>query len=283
MNKILALILIISFNTTLNAQDDLLNEIEGESQEDYFEMPAFKALHIVNLQSTKTAAKGDFYFNVTHRFGNVSDGLETFFGLDNANTRIETLFGITDKIQVGLSRESAKKLFSGHAKISIINQSNKSPINLVIFTSMNVDTELDSETYPTLENSDRLSYANLLLISRRLSNKFSIELSPGYIRHNLTVEENEKHDQFVIGTGGRYKITKRISINLDYAYNLSRDSKSLYNNPLAIGMDLETGGHVFQLLFSNTQFINETSYLSYGEGDWLNGDFYFGFNLVRVF
>ncbi len=268
---------------TLQAQDDLLDELNDTTQSEVFEAPAFKAMKIANLQSTKIAAKGDFYLYVSHRFGTLKDGVSTFFGLDNANTKIQLLYGLFDGLQISISRESLRKTYAGAAKIRLARQSSKFPVNLVGYTTVNVNTALRKERYPLLEFEDRFSYATQLLVSRRFSKALSLEIAPTYIRQNLEFTDGHDHDQFAIGVGGRLKLSKRISINADYAYNFVRHESSIYTNPLSIGMDIETGGHVFQLLFSNAQSTNEPGFFSNAEGDWGDGDIFFGFNIVRVF
>lgn len=265
------------------AQDDLLNELEGETKEEVFEQPAFKAMKIGNLQSTKVAAKGDFYLYVSHRFGSLEDGLSTFFGFDNANTKIQLVYGAFEGVQFGISRESLRKTYATHVKAKIKGQSGDFPFNIVGYATANINTELRKDRFPDLKFGDRMSYATQLLLSRRFSNSFSFELAPTWVRQNLLFDSDQKHNQIALGAGGRMKVSKRMSINMDYVYNFSRESNSIYNNPFTIGVDIETGGHVFQLLFSNAQSTNEPGFVSYAEGDWGDGNVFFGFNIVRVF
>ncbi|WP_298515700.1 DUF5777 family beta-barrel protein [uncultured Kordia sp.] len=271
------------FSIGLQAQDDLLDELEGEATPETFESPAFKAMKIGNLQSTKVGAKGDFYLYVSHRFGTLDDGLSTFFGFDNANTKIQLVYGLFEGWQFGVSRESLRQTYALSTKMKIKSQSDNFPVNLVGYATANINTQVRKDRFPFLTFSDRLSYTTQLLISRRFNNNFSFELAPSYVRHNLTLEAAQKHDQFAMGAGGRLKISKRMSINMDYVYNFSRADGTAFRNPLTIGVDIETGGHVFQLLFSNAQSTNEPGFLSYAEGDWGDGDIFFGFNIVRVF
>jgi len=279
---ILALLCLCSLGS-LHAQDDLLDELEGEATPETFESPAFKAMKIGNLQSTKVAAKGDLYLYVSHRFGTLDDGLSTFFGFDNANTKIQLVYGLFDGWQFGVSRESLRQTYALSTKMKLKGQSSDFPVNLVGYATANINTQVRKDRFPFLTFEDRLSYATQLLISRRFNNNFSFELAPSYVRQNLTLESSQKHDQFALGAGGRLKVSKRMSINLDYIYNFSRADDSAFNNPLTIGVDIETGGHVFQLLFSNAQSTNEPGFISNGEGDWGDGDIFFGFNIVRVF
>ncbi len=271
------------FNISLHAQEDLLEELDGDTSPEIFESPAFKAMKIGNLQSTKIADKGDLYMYVSHRFGTLKDGLSTFFGFDNANTKIQLLYGLFDGVQISASRESLRKTYAVSAKVRLARQTDRFPVNLVGYTTANINTALRKDRFPLLEFADRMSYATQLLVSRRFSKSISLEIAPTYIRQNLDFTDGHDHDQFALGVGGRLKLSKRISINADYVYNFVRDESSIYRNPLSVGMDIETGGHVFQLLFSNAQSTNEPGFISNAEGDWSDGDVFFGFNIVRVF
>ena len=268
-------------------EDDLLKELEslGES-ETSFELPAFKALQIGNLQSTKVIDKGDLYMVVAHRFGYLKSGIDEFYGLDQANTKIQLLYGLRENLQVGVSRDSYEKTYSGTAKYRIMNQSDRIPLNISLYGSVDIDSQLKKKVYPGLQPFDRFSYTGQLLLSRRFSEKLSLEIAPIYVRHNLQNLNYTKtltYDQFLLGVGGRQKFSKRFSFNVDYAYNFSKDKNSLYKNPLTIGVDIETGGHVFQLLFTNSRASNDSSFLTETTGDWSKGEISFGFNIVRVF
>lgn len=283
----LPFLLLCFLSLNIVAQDDLLNELDDLADKNAnFELPAFKAMKIGNLQSTKVADKGDLYLYVSHRFGTLQDGLETFFGFDNANTKIELTYGAWNGVQLSIGRESIGQTYSSSIKFKLARQSDNFPFNLVGYTTANVNTQLDTDVFPDLKFGDRMSYVSQLLVSRRVSDKFSFLLAPSYIRQNLqnlNLTRDENHNQFAMGLGGRLKISKRVSINADYAYNFSRHEDSLFKNPLTIGMDIETGGHVFQLLFTNAQSTNEPGFLSNAEGDWSDGHVFFGFNIVRVF
>ena len=287
--------------TNANAQEnDLLEELDSLSKEEViFENPAFKALQVGNLQSTKLVGKKDFYMVVAHRFGSVKDGIKEFYGLDQANTKIQFLYGLSNRFQLGISRDSYEKTYSTTLKCGILRQSNNRPINLVLYSSIDINTLLTKNTYPGLLFFDRFAYTTQILISRIFSNKLSLELAPIYVRQNL-IDLNytnkpiptsnsllsfitDPWNQYLLAVGGRYKFYKRMSINIDYAYNCSKNTNSLYRNPLTIGLDIETGGHVFQLLFTNSRASNDAAFLIETLGDWSKGDISFGFNIVRVF
>lgn len=272
------LIFILFFNFS-TAQEDLLASIDTTAVTEFYQ-PSFKALQIVTGTSTKMPAKGEFYFLVSHRFGDLSKGFDNFFGLDQATTEIGGIYGLTDALAVNLSRHTYQKTFELGGKYRLLKQTGKIPVEVVGYHVMSINTELKKDVYPLLQFSDRLTYVSQLLVSRRFSEKFSLQLSPSFVRKNLVDPQTEDHSQFLTGVGGRYKLSKRVSLNAEYFQNFSDTS---YQNPLSVGLDLETGGHVFQLVFSNSQPMTEAGYLCNATGNWGKGSVFFGFNLYRVF
>ena len=292
--KIWKTVMLLAFPLLMNGQDDLLSEIDTTATDVTVES-AFKSLKIVNLESTKLAAKGDFYFIVAHRFGFIDKGFDDFFGLDNANTQLKFLYGVNDWLTVHICRSGFQETYDLAAKYRLYAQKeNGFPVTIVGFNSVAINSELKEEDYPNLKFENRLSYVAQVLISRKFSDKLSLEIAPSVFHENTLrdiLDENnavilpnpQDNTQFAVGLGGRYKLTSRWSVNVDYAAHLNRASQSNYKNPLSIGVDLETGGHVFQMHFTNAQAMHETGYLGQTVGDWSKGEIAFGFNLVRVF
>ena len=287
MKPYFSVVIFLFLSISICAQDDLLDELDALTEEEKkYELPAFKAMKIGNLQSTKIAEKGDLYLYVSHRFGTLQNGIKTFFGLDQANTKIQLVKGLWKGIQLSIGRESLGETYSTSIKARLAKQSETNAFNYVFYGTANINTQIGEDRLPDIEFGDRMSYATQLLISRRFSDDFSFLVAPSYVRQNLqdlNITGGRTHNQFVMGLGCRYKLSQRMSINMDYAYNFNRDRNSLFNDPLTIGVDIETGGHVFQLLFSNAQSTNEPGFLSNAEGNWGDGDIFFGFNIVRVF
>ncbi len=276
---LLFLLPVISF-----AQNDLLDEIDTDSTGTEYAIAAFKGLKIVNFESTKLVAKEELVFIVSHRFGSIKDGINTFFGLDEAVTRLNFVYGISDGFNIGVSRSSFLKIYDISAKYRLLRQVNNGfPFTIVGYNSIIINTALDKANLPLLEFKDRIGYTTQLLISRKINTNFSVELAPTFFHDNYVVDDNQDNSQFAIGFGGRYKLAKRWSINADYGWHLNRAENSPFRNPLSIGFDLETGGHVFQMHFSNAQAMNTNGFLGQGTGDWTDGDIYFGFNLSRTF
>ena len=276
------------------AQDNLLSEIDTVKT-DTKVVSAFKALKIVNIESTKLVGKGDFYLIVAHRFDYLNHGFDDFFGMDNANTQFKFAFGLKDWLMVQVSRSGFQETYESGVKYRLMKQDKEGfPFAIVGFNSLAINTEMKKVNLPGVQFRDRLTYANQLLISRKFNDKLSLELAPSHFYENTVREVLDQNNQvilpnpqnksqFAIGMGGRYKFARRWSVNVDYAAHLNRARQSIYKNPLSVGVDLETGGHVFQLLFTNARAIHEAGYLGQTAGDWGKREIAFGFNLVRVF
>lgn len=266
------------------AQEDLLDEIDSDSVVSSYTTAAFKGLKIVNFESTKLVAKKEFTLVVAHRFGSIENGFDTFFGLDDAVTRLNFIYGISDGFNIGISRSSYQKIYEGSLKYRILRQENNGfPFTVVGFNSILINTALDKNNLPKLEFKHRLGYTAQILVSRKMSEKLSLEIAPTFFHDNYVMINDQDNSQFALGFGGRYKLGKRWSLNADYGWHLNRASNSPFRNPLSIGIDLETGGHVFQMHFTNAQPMNTNTFLGQSTGDWSEGDIYFGFNLSRVF
>lgn len=279
MKKVL---LLLFFPLGLFAQEDLLSEIDTAKTQKSKTESAFKALKIVNLESTKLAAKGDMYFIVAHRFGSVKDGFEGFYGLDNAVTQLKFVYGLTDWLTLSAARTEVAYDFSGKFLLKS-QEDNGFPFTIAGFASLGFNNTIKESNYPKMTFDNRLIYVSQLLISRKVNTNLSLELAPTYFHENFVIDDNQDNGQYAIGMGGRYKLGKRWSLNIDYAAHLNRSDSSPFRDPLSIGIDLETGGHVFQMHFSNSQGIHEAGFLGNTTGDWGKGDIFFGFNLLRVF
>ncbi|WP_282080259.1 DUF5777 family beta-barrel protein [Aquimarina algiphila] len=282
MKKVL--ILLLAMPCMLFAQDDLLDELESDVKEDNYVEAAFKGLKIVNFETTKLVNKRNLFFIVAHRFGSVENGIDDFFGLDQAVTQLKFIYGVTDAINVGIARSSFQKTYGGHIKYRLIRQKkNGFPFTIVGYNLVTINTALEEDLLPNLEFNNRVSYTSQILVSKKITKNLSLELAPSYLHENYVRFDDQDNSQFLVGMGGRYKLTKRFSLNIDYGVHLNRSTTSTFKNPLSIGFDIETGGHVFQLHFTNAQPMFENGFLGQASGDWGDGDFFFGFNLSRVF
>lgn len=263
--------------------EDLLNAMEEPSIE--YAKYAFKSTRIINAHSIENVSAGVLDFRILHRFGAVNGGLYELFGLDQANMRMSYDYGITDRLQVGVGRSNIGKQYDGLVKYKILRQSTGA-VNMPISMSWVSGAIISSLRWsnPDRENlfSSRMSYYHQLLIARKFNDKFSLQLSPTMVHRNLVATRTEPNDIYALGVGGRVKLNNRIATTFDYFYVLPGQLPN-QNNSLSLGIDIETGGHVFQLHFTNSRGLNEQQFITGQNGQWGKGDIHFGFNLSRVF
>jgi Membrane bound beta barrel domain (DUF5777) len=288
MKKVLSVAFLFLMFCNAYAQDDLLNQLDKDQPQEKEIAPyAFKALQICNMQSTKLPVKGEFYVLISHRFGDLSNGINNFFGLDQALTKIGGIYGVTNWLSLGASRQTYNKIYELAAKYKFANQINSGfPFTIVGYNTMDINSQLDKDIYPNIKFENRLAFTSQLLISRKFSERFSFEVAPIYVHKNLYDNVVEQKDLFLVGAGGRLKLSKRLSLNIEYAARVSMPDEfvSPYQNPATIGLDIETGGHVFQMVFSNSQPMNDVTLFSNTKGQWEKAKgIYFGFNMYRVF
>jgi hypothetical protein len=282
------LLLFVLSITTVVAQDDLLKELEGSvPEETVYTTSTFKGTRLVNGQSVETKGKGALEFIFAHRFGRVNDGLFELFGLDQAYVRIGLEYGITDKLGVGIGRNSVDKTTDGYLRYKILQQSTgkrNMPVTITGFGNMAIKTTPRKEDagFPiTLE--DRISYTGQLLIARKFSTAFSLQLMPTMVHKNTVDQQIENNDQFALGIGGRVKVSRSVSLTSEYYYRLDVPEANPYHNSFGFGVDIETGGHVFQIVLTNTRGLTERAFLTETTGDFFNGDLHLGFNITRTF
>jgi len=276
--------LFLSFSVFLFAQNDLLSEIDTDPETPAFASAVFKGLKVINFESTKLVAKGGFNFIVSHRFGTVKNGFKNLFGLDEAVTHLNFVYGVSDRFNISASRSSNQKIYEVGSKFALLKQqAGKMPFTVAGYTSVLANTALSTDNLPKLEFKHRLSYVAQLLISRKINSELSVIVSPTFFHDNYVTNDLQDNSQYGVGFGGRYKLGKRWSVNMEYGVHLNRSEGSLYTNPFSIGVDLETGGHVFQLHFTNSQSMNTNGVFGTSTGDWSDSDVYFGFNLARSF
>ncbi len=282
---LLGLLLLASFS--LRAQDDLLSLLEEEEEPvTTFARASFKTTRVINAHSLENVAGGVLDMKISHRFGFINGGAYQLFGLDQATIRIGFDYGISDRLMVGIGRSSFEKTYDAFAKYKLLRQSSGKrvmPITLAWMSGMAVNT-LEWQD-PARENyfSSRLYYTHQLIMGRKFSESFSLQLMPTFVHRNLVKFEQEKNDVYAMGIAGRQKLTKRVAINVEYFYLLPEQVDENYRNSLSIGFDIETGGHVFQLHFTNSTSMIERGFVTETVGNWLDGDIHFGFNVSRVF
>jgi long-subunit fatty acid transport protein len=270
------------------AQDSSLLKLLNDSidvQGNHFPVTGtFKATQLVNLPTTESPARKNLQFLIMHRFGKLNDGAYALFGLDNAEIRFGLDYGITDRLSVGVGRSSYDKTFDGSLKYKVLQQSTSGmPVSLSAYGLVTHFTQRYSDK-PYLNARFRTSYTTQLLLARKFNSNLSLLLAPAFTHINLVPTPQDKNDIFTVSAGGRYKITRRMAITAEYNYLFNNQVVSgNVSRSLSFGWDIETGGHVFQLVFSNSRGMIGPYYLAKNTGTWGNGDIYFGFNISRNF
>ncbi len=289
MRSLLLTFLFLTIFSCTFAQDDLMDMLEDISSEEInFTSATFKSTRVMNGHSIERMPAGQLDFRISHRFGTLNSGAYEFFGLDQAGIRLGLEYGISDWLMIGFGRGTYEKTFDGFAKFTILRQSTGArvvPVSVSALTSVAVNslkwTDPDRVNY----FSSRLSYVQQILVARKISNSFSAQVVPTFVHRNLVTTELDPNDLFALGVGGRIKLARRISFNAEYYYTLNQRSymsQTVYD-PLSIGFDIETGGHVFQLIFTNSLAMIEKGFIGETTGSWAKGDVHFGFNISRVF
>jgi hypothetical protein len=270
------------------AQDDLLMQLQKDQKPVPEKVLAtFKGNKIINIQTNETVKKKNLDFRVNHLFGNIGNesggGIHTLYGLDqSSDIRIGFHYGISDKLTAGMSRSKRNENLEGLLKYRLLEQStdNKMPFAITVFGNATLTTKSD-ELVDKFEH--RFTYCAQAILARKFSSHFSLEVVPSYLHRNF-VPEGDENDLFSVGAGARYKLTRSASVIADYFYIPERKNLAEEHfSPIGIGFEIETGGHVFSLMFTNASGIIENDFLANTVDDWGKGGIKFTFIISRMF
>ena len=292
IKTLLILSLMLAIATSVHAQDDLLDAlVDSTYSTNQPVLATFKTTRLVNVHSVETVKKRGLDFRVTHHFGDVAGqggGVHTLYGMDqSADIRIAFEYGISDKMTVGAGRSKIGEMLDGYFKYRLLTQTqdNRIPVSATLLANM-AFTPAKAATDEYDNAAHRLSYTYQLLIAHKFNEKLSLQLTPSFLHRNYIFDLADKHDLLSVGLGGRLKLTKRFALLLDYLYTFSelrQKENSGYYAPLGLGVEIETGGHVFHMFFTNNAGIIENAFIPNTTSSWLKGEFKFGFNISRVF
>lgn len=273
---------------SLIAQDeDLLKSLGGDEKKEKERVKyAFKSSRVINSHSIEFLNPGTMDFRILHRFGQLDQGYKNFFGLDQASMRMGFDFGILHNLMAGLGRSTYKKELDAYVKYAPMRQSTgpwSSPVTVALVSGITMDglpwADPDRKNFFT----SRLAYYFQVLVGRKFSESFSLQVAPTMVHRNLVRLDADPNNVFAVEIGGRLKLSKRIAFTWDYSHVVHGMPDSGYYHPLSAGFDIETGGHVFQLHFSNSTGMNERAFITETTGQWGKAEIRFGFNLSRVF
>ncbi len=267
--------------------DSLMQEISPDFSA--APVPIFQSPKLVLQQTPETQPEYDLTFWIGHRFGDINEGIHSLFGLDWASDiHIGFEYGLTEDLTLGIGRSRFNEAYNAQAKYALFRQvPEKSPVAMTLFLQSSWITREENFEDEFDNQSERISHFFQVILGRKFSPSVSLMLSPGYLARSITFDPNDEEDFFVLGVGGRLRLTKRLSLIADYMLvkglgrpeDLARD----YYNPLGVGLEIQTGGHVFSLNFQNSAYITENNFIPYTHTSWKDGGIRLGFTISRNF
>lgn len=286
MKRVFLYFLILTPFLSISQTMDELLEKELNSGKNY-QIAAFKATRIIVGHSVEQMKARHLDFRISHRFGELNGGPYELFGLDQATIHLSLEYGLNDRFMLGIGRSNLEKTFDGFIKMKLLRQTESNEIPL--FVSYVGSTEINATRWANPERDNkftsRLTYVHQLLLARKFNSELSLQLTPVLVHKNLVPAKIDANDLFALGVGGRYKISNRVSVNAEYFYAFRPENATFtYPNPLSFGVDIETGGHVFQIMLTNALAMREGGFVwGANNGFWSDGGIHLGFNISRVF
>ncbi len=288
---LLACMVTAGFSAT--AQDDLLNELNSSLPPvKEYAFATFKSTRLIDGSTVECLGPGVLDFRITHRFGAVSSGAENFWGIDNAYTKIAFDYGVNRWLMLGIGHSAFNKEYDGSVKIKLLRQQigAGSPVTVTYFGNTSMETlpapTLADSSYKWLA-SNRMFFTNQIIIGRKFSKTFSVQIMPSMVHYNLIDSAKYKNNTYAIGIGFRKMFSRSSAITAEYFYRLNNSSMTVSGQPtyntFSIGYEVETGGHVFQLMLSNAQALNERTFIGQTTDQWAKHQLHIGFNISRVF
>ena len=257
----------------------------------------FEAVTLIDNQTVMTPFKGAIELQIQHRFSQI-ENVHNLYGIfGSANTRLGLNYGITDKIMVGIGTTKTKQLVDLQYKYKIFEQmkSNSIPVTVTFYGNINACLRDSStgEFGPSnrFEEIHRLSYFNQLIVARKFTEKFSFQIAPSVFYFN-SVPRGYKNVNYAVSAGGRYNVFGSHSIIVEYDQILSKQDSIQVNGkyedklPLpnvAIGWEIGTATHCFQVFAANYDRINNQYDLLFNTNDFKKRKYLFGFNITVRF
>lgn len=288
MSRLILLLLFLFAANASRAQslEELLNDTNSQNDSPKKVSATFKSVQLINAHTTKPVAKDELIFLISHRFGHLNSGFSDLFGLDQATVRFGFEYGLTEKLSLGFGRSTYKRNYDFFGKYALFQQTSGKggiPFNLSLLTAANISSARWPDDQRDYLFAHRMSYSAQFLISRKFSNALSLQLMPTYIHRNLVEKRTDQNDVLALGAGGRMKLNQRVAFTFEYFQLMPGETALKMTNPLSLGFDIETGGHVFQLFMTNASAIYDAAFVAETSDRWRDGNIRFGFNISRSF
>ena len=279
--SLLTAFLLIAISAFSQSADDLLG---ADSLRTEVVRSTFKSTRVINSHSVEMLQRGNLDFRILHRFGRVNEGISQLFGLDQASMRMGFDYGLTNRFSIGIGRSTYRKELDAFLKTAIVQQTTGAaavPVSLIGVAGTTLLTERITDSVAK-KFANRTGFYGQAILGRKFSTRFSVQLSSLVVHRNYVRFSSIDNTLFALGTGMRLKVSKRVALMADYHYAFGQLPAGA-TQPLSVGVDIETGGHVFQLHFSNAVGMNERAFITETTDKFFNGDIRFGFNLSRMF
>lgn len=249
----------------------------------------FMAPKNINLYTVEPLAKGELHYSIMHTFGEVNTGVRNLWGVDQgANVRFSFEYGFNNSFSLGFGRSSMDKVYDFMSRISLLKQTRDSsiPVSISFVPAVGINTSSFGFLDQDYSLTDRLNFGFSLPIAKKVSSDLSVQLSPMLVHFNrvgaeLNIVDPQVNTYYSLGLASRYRITPRTALSLQYVPPVT-DAQNLDHN-LAVGIDIETGGHVFQMFFTTSRALNDQYLLAGSNGNFFEREFRFGFNINRLF
>jgi hypothetical protein len=273
----------------VTAQDDLLESLNNEqSKKKSLTIASFKGTRLINSPTLEVVGRRALDFRIAHRFGPFNSGYQNFWGIDGpATIKLSFEYSFDGRFMFGIGRSSAQKLYDGFLKYRLLRQTTKNemPISVTLYASANINGQ-KQESLPYYHNfTGRMSYAYQIIIGRKFNEHLTLQVSPTIIHYNLVEKSTDKNTTMAVIGAGRLKFTRSMALTFEYGMRLKgmTNDFSSYFNTASLGIDIETGGHIFQMFVTNSTGMNEVQYIPYTNTSWKDGGIRLGFNVSRVF
>ncbi|MCS7004514.1 MAG: DUF5777 family beta-barrel protein [Cytophagales bacterium] len=281
------IVLAFLFFANLSYAQDLMQILDVETDSSTWVSATFKNTRVINAHSIETIAQKHLEFRISHRFGSVNSGYYELWGLDQSQIRWGLEYGITDRLNIAIGRSSFQKVYDSYIKYKLFRQrtgAQSIPVTITLLSVATVQTlKVNSALYPNYAFRNRLAYVHQIIIARKFSERYSFQVSPTVLHRNGVREGEGKNTILSCVGAGRIKFSKRVALNAEYFYVFPNQLPNIYQNAFSIGFDIETGGHVFQLHFTNSRSMVEKGVIAETYGNWEKGDVFYGFNISRMF
>ena len=292
LKKLLPVFFLMLSSYISNAQD-MLGSLDSlsDNEKDYVSA-TFKTTRLVDQHTLETVGPRTLDFRISHRFGPINSKAYNAWGLDGpANIRLSLEYSFDGRFMFGIGRSSHEKMVDGFLKYKLFRQTTNGgmPVSITLFAGSYYtalkDGNIVANGFDKYEHrSSRLSYCYEIMIGRKFTPGFSFQIAPWFVHYNLVDHITDKNDAYGLSAMFRLKFTKRSAFTGEYAYRLNDYSLDVkYYDSMSFGYELETGGHVFQIHFTNSFGLVENQFFSHTDSKWNNMGIRLGFNISRVF